>query len=231
MKNSEYDKKNFYSEILVATTYDDFRYKGLSGAHVKNRELSTTISLLPSGGKILDIPVGTGRLLKCLAAGSYRRVGGDYSEAMLNQINEKNIRKVRLDAFNTPFEDEIFDIVVSLRFLFHYSDIDIFFKEVYRILKPGGVFVCQTYRWSPLAWDIPVPIMVGGKIHIHSDKKMQKLFCKTGLKMVEQKSISLFSPFLYRYLPFIIVRILELFEKAVPARLRVDTYWKTVKTN
>ena len=231
MKNSEYDKRVFYSESKVAATYDNFRYEGQSGAYVNNRELATTISLLPSDGTILDVPTGTGRLLKRLNRNNFHRVGGDYSEAMLNQIGEKGISKTRLDAFNTPFENEMFDVVVSLRFLFHYSDINIFFKEVYRILKPGGVFICQTYRWSPLAWDIPVPLMVGGKIHIHSDNKMQKLFYKTGLKVIEQKSIFLFSPFFYKYLPFIIVKALDIFERIVPDKLKVDAYWKSVKAN
>lgn len=231
MKNSEYDKRNFYSLSTIADTYDDFRYKGKSGQYVNTRELLTVDRLMPPHGKVLDIPSGTGRLLKHLEGRGYARIGADYSLAMLKHIKASGINAVRLDAFNPAFGTASFDTVVSLRFLFHYDRIDRFIKEVYRMLKPGGVFVCQTYRWSPLAIDIPVPFRVGGKVYVHSDKKMAELFKKTGFRVVAQKSIFLFSPFLYKFLPYTLIKLVSAIERKIPERFRVDTYWKVIKEN
>ncbi len=231
MKNSEYDKRNFYSISTIAETYDDFRYKGKSGQYVNTRELSTVGRLMPSHGKVLDIPSGTGRFLKSLEGNGYVRIGSDYSWAMLKHIKESDIHTVRLDAFNPAFGAESFDTVVSLRFLFHYARIDGFIREVYRILKPGGAFICQTYRWSPLAINIPVPFRVGGKVHVHSDKKMADLFKTAGFRVVDQKSIFLFSPFLYKFLPYILIKLVSAIERLIPERFRVDTYWKVIKEN
>ena len=228
MKNSEYDKKYFYSKPEIASTYDEFRYGGKSGNHVNQRELNTVALMLPECGKILDIPCGSGRFLKHIG-NQYEKVGVDYSEKMLEQIQDKNIKLIRQDAFNLDLPNASFDIVISLRFIFHYPDISMFFKTINKILKPGGIFICQNYRWSPLSFDIPVPFKVGGKIHIYSDKKMKTLFESSGFKILDKQSIFLFSPFIYKYLPLPMVKGLDYIERYVPDIIKLDNYWKTTK--
>lgn len=230
MKNSEYDKKSFYSKPEIASNYEKFRYGGKSGKYVNYRELNTVTLLLPKSGSILDIPCGSGRFLKFIKD-KYEKTGVDFSEKMLEQIQDKNVTTIKQDIFNLDMPHNVFDIVVSLRFIFHYDydKVFIFFKTINKILKPGGVFICQNYRWSPLAFDIPVPFKIGGKIHIHSDKNMIKLFTSNGFKIIDQKSIFLFSPFIYKHLPFIFIIILDFLEKFVPEKFKLDNYWKVQK--
>ena len=229
MKNSDYNKRDFYSEKEIASTYDVFRYGSKSGKHVNKRELQTVVDLIPKQGKIIDLPCGTGRFLKFLESKNYEKHGGDYSQSMLDTINEPSFQLFQLDAFNINLPKETYDIAVSLRFIFHYPEIESYIRGINRILKTNGIFICQHYRWSPLAWNIPVPYKVGGKIYCHTDKFLKTLFQQNGFEIIEQKSIFLFSPFAYKFLPFFVVRILDMIEKIIPLKWRVDNYFKLRK--
>src|SRR3954462_1087890 len=45
-------------------------------------------------------------------------------------------------ALATPFADATFDAIVTGFVLRNVSDLAVFFKEAYRLLKPGGMLVC-----------------------------------------------------------------------------------------
>ena len=51
---------------------------------------------------------------------------------------QKNLRFLEADAHSLPFDDDSFDAVVNIESAQHYRDIDRFFSEVHRVLKPGG---------------------------------------------------------------------------------------------
>lgn len=51
---------------------------------------------------------------------------------------EKNLRFVEGDAHSLPFEDNSFDAVVNIESAQHYADIELFLREVHRVLRPGG---------------------------------------------------------------------------------------------
>jgi SAM-dependent methyltransferase len=53
------------------------------------------------------------------------------------------------DAHALPFMDQAFDLVVSMRVLEHLSHPDIAMAEVYRTLKPGGVFAGSVALLEP----------------------------------------------------------------------------------
>lgn len=54
------------------------------------------------------------------------------------------------DAANLPFKDNSFDRVYSTGVLHHTPDIKKCIEEVYRVLKPGGVFVMSLYHKNSL---------------------------------------------------------------------------------
>jgi len=54
------------------------------------------------------------------------------------------------DAAHLPFKDNSFDRVYSTGVLHHTPDIDKCIDEVYRVLKPGGVFVMSLYHKNSL---------------------------------------------------------------------------------
>ena len=116
---------------------DDYLEKALSG--------------IPSNftGKLLEVPVGTGILtmpvyktmpdadITCL----------DYSSDMMKQAQEKasrlnlnNITFQQGDVGALPYENGTFDVVVSLNGFHAFPDKEAAYREVFRVLRPGGTF-------------------------------------------------------------------------------------------
>lgn len=70
-------------------------------------------------------------------------VGVDYDHASLRQ--HRNIsQRVRADVTTLPFRDGAFDVVTANMVLEHVKDPDQLFREICRVLAPGGVFIAHT---------------------------------------------------------------------------------------
>jgi len=220
-------KKEYYSEKEIVSKYHETRYAGKSGIYVNDREINAVAKLLDKEGKVLDVACGQGRLNRIFDG--FDVTGLDYSKEMLNFCKvQKNYKKVVCgDALNLPFSEHVFDYVVTMRFFFHYSNIKDYLKEFKRVSKKNGFIIFQTYRWSPrMFFNIK---KLGGKIYIHPDKKIIKILKELNLKFVEKECCFLFSPFVYKNLPYFLVKVLNVFEKIVPSFLKVDVYWKVKK--
>jgi SAM-dependent methyltransferase len=99
-------------------------------------------------GKLLDVGCGTGIYFKLLAQYADEIEALDNSEDMLSVARQycqkeglKNIRLKMGSAESLPYEDGLFDVVISLDLLHHVPDIDRTLGEVHRVLKNGGHFL------------------------------------------------------------------------------------------
>ena len=95
------------------------------------------------GQQVLDLGCGTGRHTIWLAEQGAQVTGLDFSEGMLAQARRKSgaagIRFLRHDLHQPlPLNDEEFGLVVSSLVLEHLADLDQFFGEARRVLRPGG---------------------------------------------------------------------------------------------
>jgi SAM-dependent methyltransferase len=105
-----------------------------------------------SGQRILDVACGAGLYLVTLAKMGGVVFGQDLSEEYISQAKQALVNhslKAGLvvgDATRLQFEDNFFDAVVSGDFVEHISSEQkaAFFGEVFRVLRPGGVFVVKT---------------------------------------------------------------------------------------
>lgn len=96
------------------------------------------------GQAILDLGCGTGVLTVQLADLCNKIVGVDSSQSMIDKAKERfgNIEFMVCDALALPFENE-FDVVFS-NAVFHWiSDHDALLKNIYKVLKPQGLLVCE----------------------------------------------------------------------------------------
>ena len=113
--------------------------------------LEKALSGIPENfsGRLLEVPVGTGILtmpvyqtmpeadITCL----------DYSADMMGQAQEKaehlrlkNVAFRQGDVGALPYADDTFDIVLSLNGFHAFPDKETAYREVFRVLKPGGTF-------------------------------------------------------------------------------------------
>ena len=115
------------------------------------RYIETALAGVPEEfiGSLLEVPVGTGVLTMPV----YRELPDaeitclDYSADMMRAAQEKaeaagirNIRFVQGDVGCLPFEDESFDIVLSMNGFHAFPDKEAAYRETFRVLKKGGTF-------------------------------------------------------------------------------------------
>lgn len=101
------------------------------------------LDFIKPGMRLLDLGCGDGLDLvhyKKLGAEIY---GVDASEELLEIAKERlPNEKIQLGFFDKiPFEDNFFDVVLSKYAIMTSEDMDPIFKEIYRVLKFGGVMM------------------------------------------------------------------------------------------
>jgi ubiquinone/menaquinone biosynthesis C-methylase UbiE len=102
-----------------------------------------------AGKNTADIGCADGYGTQYLADYTNTTVGVDYSEATLVDARKKHAAKTNL-TFKSgsvpplPLESESMDVITAFQFIEHIEDRLGFIKEAYRVLKPGGTFLCST---------------------------------------------------------------------------------------
>ncbi len=101
-------------------------------------------------GKVTaDIGCADGYGTQYLADFTQATVGVDYSEETVAEARKKHADKINL-TFKSgsvppiPLESESVEVLTAFQFIEHIHDRLGFIKEVHRVLKPGGVFLCST---------------------------------------------------------------------------------------
>lgn len=114
------------------------------------------------GGKlILDVGCGMGRFADIASRWGARVVGVDLSAAAevaaRNLANRGSVTIFQADVFSLPFAVGSFDYIYSLGVLHHTPDCEQAFKQLPKLLKPGGTIAIwiysgynNWYRWSDL---------------------------------------------------------------------------------
>ena len=113
---------------------------------------------LESGDNVLDVGCGSGwlsrRLAKMVPQG--RVVGMDISDEMIraarrNSLEHENILYVTGEAGEIPWEPNFFTHAVSVESAYYWPDPAAGVKEIFRVLRPGGVawILINYYRDNP----------------------------------------------------------------------------------
>ncbi len=154
---------------LVARVYDRFwrptfvRLFAGAGAGAAVGGLSGELFIHKHGlsiddrpGPWLDLSCGPGAFARALAASAPGAliVGLDISRAMLDVAAQRtggytNVVLVRADAHALPFVDGAFGGVNNAGALHAYDDPELVFREIRRVLRPGGHYVGSTFAEAP----------------------------------------------------------------------------------
>ncbi len=115
--------------------------------------------LPPHGSKAerqaLDLGCGTGKNLERLEQYA-RATGTDYYEEALRFCLERGHTMLcKADAIDLPFADNTFDITTALDVIEHLDDDYAALKELYRVMKPGGLLIVSVPAYAILwtYWD------------------------------------------------------------------------------
>lgn len=125
-------KKAHYQDEAVVESYDEERFRTAherASTDKKWRAIQAAVGQrLPPGARVLDVPCGRGRFTRRILDAGYELVSADLSWPMLQAARatteresgaERSGRWLRCDAERLPFADDTFDLVLSIRFLFH----------------------------------------------------------------------------------------------------------------
>jgi len=128
----------------IADNYDNW-YKSHLGKFVDEIERNVVMDLAKpqKNEKVLDLGCGTGIYSLLFLNMGLKVTGIDQSDFMLEKVREKTnkINFIKANAYNLPFPDESFDLVVSITMFEFLDDPQKAAHEAYRVLSPGGRLV------------------------------------------------------------------------------------------
>jgi SAM-dependent methyltransferase len=172
---------------------------------IRTYELGLVLSMLPRGGRILEIGAGTGWQAKTLETCGFEVCAIDLPTS--NYSGNRVWPITEYDGKHIPYEDRSFDIVFSSNVLEHIPHVYEFQAEILRVLKPDGyavhVLPSSSWRlWTNVThqlkhWTIPEVHGEHAKnalteIYYFNHRWWDRLFRKTGWNVVTRSSNRLF---------------------------------------
>jgi ubiquinone/menaquinone biosynthesis C-methylase UbiE len=207
-------KTGYYGSL--ATSYDDSRFGGPLGP-LKNwldqRLVRRAVKHAGNIQRVLDVPCGTGRLVRSLVHGIPQLVGADVSRDMIDLSRRHGTFKgrsaghleyVQCDAQYLPFHNDSFDLVVSGRFLHH----------LFRVPQAARIQVMREFARVSRRW-------VLGDFNIQYGLKYYLNRVRTVLKGKHFKSRRMTKDEVFRELSQIGLRV----EKAYPLSWIASEKW------
>ncbi|MBQ7529260.1 class I SAM-dependent methyltransferase [bacterium] len=139
---------------------------------------------------ILDIGCGGGANIALMLKSTQGMVEGlDYSEVSVQKsglLNEQAVKEGRClihrgEVSNLPFADTAFDLVTAFETIYFWPRIVEDFCEVYRVLKPGGLFfICNEDNGHAVR---QAGIIKG--MNLYDDQKIKNLLIGAGFSEIE----------------------------------------------
>ena len=147
------------------------------------------------GMKVLEIGCGDGTLWeenKDKLPENIEITLSDTSEGMLRDarrnvgIGDHRFRFRHFDCHRIPYEDQSFDLIVAGHVLFYCEDIPQVCREVKRVLKPGGRFVCSTYGSEHMKEVSELVQSFDDRIVLSAEKLYERFGRENGAEILEQ---------------------------------------------
>ena len=172
----------------------------------------------------LEVGCGTAALPFALAGLAAEVLGLDVTDALIDfAAAPANFRFVKTEGVEIPLADSSVDLAHSDQLMehLHIEDAEPQLREINRILKPGGQYLCATPSRVTGPHDISVffdEVATGFHMREYDYRSLRDLFLRTGFSRVRfplvVRGFRLASP------PYPVLRGIELALQAAPARLR-----------
>lgn len=150
---------------------------------------------MEDGMKILELGCGDGTLWT-----ENKEKLPEHVAVTLSDISEGMLRDARraigtedgrfsfrsFDCHRIPYGEEQFDLVIANHVLFYCQDVQTVCREVKRVLKPGGRFVCSTYGREHMKEVSRLVQEFDEKIVLSADKLYEKFGKENGEELLEK---------------------------------------------
>jgi SAM-dependent methyltransferase len=103
---------------------------------------------LKKGDNFLDIGCGRGEFLKGFVSCGVNGYAVDQSSAARKYCPEAELRNSDIENDGIPYPDNYFDVVYSKSVIEHFHYPERLIKEMYRVLKPGGLAITLCPAWE-----------------------------------------------------------------------------------
>ncbi len=106
-------------------------------------KLMREFASLPVKGRLLDVGGGTGRVSSAISEFVDEIIVADVSFGMLKETHRSSLKPVCGGSESLPFADNSFERVIMVDALHHVINHAESAREMFRVLKPGGVLVIE----------------------------------------------------------------------------------------
>lgn len=103
---------------------------------------------MAKGMKLLEIGCGRGEFLRGFIKCGVEGHGVDRSRAAERYCPDAELRLVDLEKERIPYPDNFFDVTYSKSVIEHFHNPEILVKEMFRVLKPGGLAITLCPDWE-----------------------------------------------------------------------------------
>lgn len=185
---ARYDAEYFAYEKQNEENFYGLMRRGLEDV----RFFESLAPTLPSPGSMLDIGCATGRLLRDFREMGWNTLGVEICTESAEYGKETH----GVEIFNGTLEsadlpDRRFSFIHASHLIEHVDDPAAFVREVYRLLIPGGLFVCTTpsadgfqARWFGSRWRSAI----ADHVTLFDGKTLRTLLQGAGLVVEKQKT-------------------------------------------
>lgn len=183
------------------TSYDSRRYALINRwdqSHLKRVNRLTSFS---PGARVLEVGCGQGHLTRALAAQGVDIIGIDANPNAPEIAGNGLVRFMNAESLD--FENDSFDVVISVHALEHIPDLDSALSEIARVLEPGGEAV-HIYPAEPIQgmYAVPTSVILHGtpfkarQVHCHKlwPSKLRRMVEPLGMTQIASEFTLFKSP-------------------------------------
>lgn len=155
---------------------------------------------LTSSSTILDAGTGEGRNLKLIAELPGKLYAVDGSETALSKIPDSFRKRIKVQQAmldNLPFENDTLDLIFGIDIFETLPNIQEVLIEVVRVLKPGGIIICNIPSEEDKIYGIDMEhseddgeaFLYQNKYYykFYSPREVESMFKEAGMRIIEGK--------------------------------------------